>query len=210
MNFIIIGDKPTRGAKTKGWIGAREINKKYTLACNQISSINKFAPSAKIIYVYGFDSKRTENYFAQKKKLNVIPIYNENYSVYGELYSISKAKRYLDEDTIIISGSLELSKSFFTKLDKTRNSIFINEKQDCKSLGCTINEKNHIEYISYDLRHPVCGIYYIKKNSMQKLKAIALEIKWRNFFLFEIINKMIESDVEFYPHIIQTRKIGKE
>lgn len=203
MNIIIVGDKPIRGEKTKGWVGARRINQRYDLVSNQISVLKKSLPSSKIVYIYGFDGKRAEHYFLDKNKSknNIIAINNENYSIYGEMYSVAKARKYLDDDVLIVPGSLQLKKAMFKELDKTKNTIFIDSKERKKNLCCTINtSKNIIEHISYDLEYAINGMYYISKKNSHRFKQMTMDLKWRNFFVFEILNDMIESGIEFQPN----------
>lgn len=195
MNCIIIADKFNKGNKSKGWLGSHPINSKYTLVSNQISVINAIFPKAKIIYIYGFDDKKVEDYFEKSNHKNITLVQNPNYENYGETFSLCKARIFLESNTLIIPGLTILKKRMFTDFDRKKTSVFVNNKHH-NELGCFLNDKEKIEHICYELTNYLTNIYYIHKNDIEIFRSIVSRNENRNCFVFEIINKMIERGVD--------------
>lgn len=210
MNCIIIADKPHKGRKTKGWNGLAQVNKREILVSNQLRVISKKFPKSKIIYVYGFDAKKASNYFDQLNKKNVIGVYNHEFDIFGEINSFGHVIEYLNQDCLILTGSMVLTPSMFDNFTKSKNrsKIFINSKQE-NELGCILNENGNIQHICYGLENYLTGMYYISSGDIPIFKQIISNYTYRNHFLFEAINKMIDLHTAFSP-IISSRKIHSQ
>lgn len=195
MNCIILADKYEKGSKSKGWSGSKMINKKHTLIKNQVSTIQKVFPKCRIYYVYGFDSKKVEEHLISQQYENFKAFYNEEYNTSGEIYAIAKTHECIDSDCLIIKGNIILKPSMFTNFHK-KNHIYISTEHS-KELGCTTNEKQEVNYLFYDLDYSLLDMYYIDSVSIELFKKIIFRKEYKNYFLFEIINKMIDSGVTF-------------
>lgn len=204
MNCIIIGDKPVAGMKSKGWVGTIAVNKRDNLVQNQIRVISKIFPNAKIVYIYGFDEKKAFTYFEEMTHRNLIPIYNNKYDTHGQMYSLGLAHEYLNQNTLIFPGDILLKPSIFDKFNNKESQIYIKKSYD--DLGCTINKRGKIEHISYYLKNYLANVYYFNKKNTEILRPITRETSMRNYFLFEAINKMIDSGVRFSPTLISNNK----
>ena len=208
MNCIILADKPRKRNKTKGWNGCLPINSKKTLVENQISVLQSCFDKIKIYYVYGFDAKNVEDFFEKKNYKNVIPIKNTLFETTGEINSISKTRQFLNTDTLLISGNVILSRSMFKNFSpsNSKSTIFISEKEN-KELGCSIDKANKITHLCYDLDNFFCEIVYLRKKHIEKFRTMVSKKEYRNYFLFEIINKMIDIGIDFEPYISTKQKL---
>lgn len=213
MNCIIIGDKTPQKNKMSGWYGSKHINKTRTLLDNQISVLRKIFPGINIYYVYGFDSKKTEQTLA-RYDLNYY--YNEFYSTTGESTSIKNAIEHINESSLIMSGDIILRASYFQDFDPAKSLIYVDTKSSGE-LGCTINNQDKVQYMSYDLNNQITNMFYLNTNSIKMFCDLIARHEHRNYFLFEIINKMIDEKLVFYAKNIKcerfnvtTKKRGKD
>jgi len=195
MNIIILGDKFQKRMKSKGCVGLLKISNQQNILQNQLEIINTVFKNAPIAYVYGFDSKKFLSFISKHNYLlkNLNLIYNAQYDKYNYAHSLYLAKDYLDSDCLILFGDSNLSLRLFNKFDIADGTqIFIN-KHIKNKLGCIISNKI-IENISYDLDNYLYDIYYLSKDHASYIKT-ALETNiLHNYFIFELINKLIVSN----------------
>ena len=204
MNIVILADKYQKGMKSKGGLGLLKINSRSTIFDYQYKHIKKAFPKSKIIYVYGFDNKKIENYLSKEKYTDVIQIYNPEYENYNYTYSLNLAKEYLDGDTIITFGDVLFHSNLFKNFDKKRGSqVFINLKKKEK-IGCIVID-DRVNHISFDLNNYLSNIYYLEKKDIEDIKKLVGQEKFRNYFLFEIINKSIDNNICFSPFVINSK-----
>lgn len=207
MNIIILGDKFQKRMKSKGCVGLFKVNQ-HTAIEHQISSIRSYAPDAKIIYVYGFESKKFLSYFNKHispKYSNIDIVYNEQYNKYNYAYSLYLAQEYLNDDCMIVFGDQIFKNNILNHLHQHKNSqIFISSKQKNK-LGCIINN-DQIAHISYGLNNYVHNMYYLDKHHSLMLQSILVNSdQFHNCFIFELINKLIDSGQHIKPLIVNTK-----
>lgn len=206
MNIIIIADKFQKRMKSKGCVGLIKINNRTNVIQNQLSALKIFYPKAKIIYIYGFENKKFLSFINKNPILseNIDYVYNENYLTHNYAYSLYLAKNYLNDNTIILFGDHILNPKIFENFDKNKGSqMFINKKQKNR-LGCIIHD-NKIENISYDLDNYLSEIYYLSKSDSIKLQQIVSNSAYHNYFIFELINKMIDQNIILSPFFIDNK-----
>jgi|688.fasta_scaffold06232_10 choline kinase len=201
MNFIILGDKFQKRMKSKGCVGLIKIKNKPIID-HQYSIIKKFFPSAKIIYVAGFEYKKISSFLDKNDNYkDIILLNNKNYEKYNNVHSLSLAENYLDDECFIMFGDKILTKPILKKFDTNNGcQIFIDNSKK-ESLGCII-QKSIIETISYDINNYLLDMYYISAPCAQKIKSLIQTQKYNNFFIFEIINKLINSNTIFKPFYV--------
>lgn len=206
MNFIILGDKFQKRMKSKGSIGLIKIHGKSILE-HQYKNIKTVYPKANIIYIYGFDKKKFLNFLDKQEliKKDIISIYNPNYETLNNVYSLSLANNYLNDNTFVLFGDNILSSQYLKRFNPltNKNALFINTKLQNK-LGCVINE-NCIENISYDLDNYLAEVYYICKQDINIIKNLINEPKYHNHFIFEIFNKLIDSNKVINPFFLDIK-----
>lgn len=200
MNCIILGDKYTKGMKSKG-CPALIKNKNKTIIETQYDILKKQFDHINIIYVYGFDSKRFLSYISKNDKFNIITIFNESYENKNTGYALSLAKQFLNDNTIILNGYSKLTKTMLKIISKNLDSkIFISDNST-SGIGCIINNDT-IENISYDLENQIADIFYLNKSLASKLSNLLVSNQHHNAFLFELLNKLIDNG-----HIIKSHRI---
>lgn len=199
MNIIILGDKHQKRMKSKGCVGLMKHNNKNILN-HQYKIIRTVFPNSKIIYIYGFDSKRFSSYIAKNitNYHNTVFVNNHQYDTHNNVYSLDLIKNHLNEHCLIFFGDHIIQTSLFKQFHLTSESqVFINNKIKTR-LGCVINN-NRIDNISYDLENYLSEIYFISKNQIEHFKHLISNPKNHNHFIFEILNKMIDSNQNIKP-----------
>jgi choline kinase len=203
MNFIIIGDRFQKRMKSKGCVGLIKINHK-TIFDIQYKYIKKYFPLSRITYISGFDHKRfiahIDKHNNKYEDLNIV--YNSKFNEYNYGYSLSLIKHYLTQDTIISFGDVIFNNTTFKKFQENFGSqIFVTK--DKTELGCIITD-NSIKNIAYDLNNYLSNIYYLSHSDSLSMKNLfdIKDNKYRNFFIFELINILIDKKSNFKPFFI--------
>jgi bifunctional N-acetylglucosamine-1-phosphate-uridyltransferase/glucosamine-1-phosphate-acetyltransferase GlmU-like protein len=212
MKFIILADKFQKRMKSKGCVGLMPF-KNTCLFDYQYSIIRSVFPDATIVYVYGFDSKRFISFYNKNDYNNTHLICNNNYEQYNHSYSLYLAKEYIDEDCMIMFGDVLINNKTFSKFNPLNGSqIFINNTNYNSDIGCVIN-KNCVYNIAHGLSNKLCNIYYINKQHRYLLQKIINNNEYHNYFIFEILNKMIEQKTIVSPYFVTNKdykqSIGK-
>ena len=202
MNFIILGDKFAKRMKSKGCSGLWPITTNKNIIQNQQSVIKSCFPKAHIIYVYGFEPKRIRNFIESHAPFQEIHfIENSRYDKQNSAYSLSLAQRFLQQDTFILFGDKILKKNIFNNFHKAQGSQIFLSKKTHNTLGCIINN-NKIENISYDLENHLYELYYLNRTHSHSLAKILQDTRYHNYFIFELINMLIETTQTFQPLFI--------
>jgi len=205
MNIFIIGDKYQKGMKSKGCPALIPINKSTNIVQNQYKILKSIFPEANIIYISGFEYKKIQNFLTEHEEIELNLIINYNFNDYHDVDSLSNALDYFDDDSIIISGYHILNKKIFRDFNNVFDSqIFVSENK-IGELGCIIHD-DVVKNIGFDLSNYLTNIYYIKHQDAQIIKNYIEDKKFRNYFLFEIINILIDESIVFKPHFI-TQKL---
>jgi len=202
MNIIILGDKYQKRMKSKGCVGLIKLYNKNILT-HQYKILKTKFPNANIIYVYGFDNKRFLSYVNKNimSYSDIKLVYNPHYEQYNNVYSLSLLRDYLNQDCLILFGDHIFKNNTFDNFKRTNESqIFINVKTKTK-LGCIINNDT-IENVSYDLDNYLSEIYFISKNQIQTFRNLITNPAHHNYFIFEILNKMIDTNQKIIPNYI--------
>jgi len=206
MNFIILADKFNKGIKSKGCIGLLGLHKRNNIFQFQYKNIKRAFPKSKIIYIYGFDHKKMVLFLEQNNYSDLISIYNPDYEKYNYTHTISLANKYLNDDCFISFGDTIFKHQTFKGFSKqNRSQIFVNTKIK-NQFGCTIID-NHVINISFDLQNYLSHIYYVCKKDILHFSHLVTNDKLKNCFIFEVINKMIDSQITFNPFINNNKNL---
>lgn len=200
MKIIILADKYQKRMKSRGCVGLIKLQNKNILY-HQYKLLKSKFPKADIIYVYGFDNKKLLSYIDKNENLyhDMVLVYNKRYEKYNNSFSLSLLDQYLDDDILLLFGDQTLSSINFNKFDPSNGSqVFIDNKSKSK-LGCII-QKNKIENICYDLDNKLSEVYFICKDHSSSLRNLVYNPLYHNYFVFELINKMIDSNKIFTPY----------
>jgi len=208
MNIVILGDKYQKGMKSRGCIGLLPYNNSNNLLQHQYRILSSIFPRCEIVYVYGFDQKRIYSFFKKNPRKNLTPVFNRNHDLYNSCFSLSICKELFSDDVLIVHGGLKLTKKIFKKFNTDLGSqVFVNKKYH-NDIGCIIENKN-IKNISFDLTNYIYDIYYISKNNIALFRELVIDKQNHNCFMFEIINKIIDSGVAVHPHHIELESSTK-
>lgn len=191
MNFIILGDKYQKGMKSKGCSGLIKTDKKNTLFDTQYAAISCRSDVDNIVYVCGFESKKIEN-FIDKKYSDVVLINNQNHEESNDAYSLSLVADYLTKPCFIVSGYAHLNTKIIKKIPYNDESkIFVSNK-DIGQLGCVL-QNNRVTHIGFDLPNKIDDMYYISSGDANTIRGLVSKPKYHNYFLFELLNILIDS-----------------
>lgn len=201
MNTIIIADKFQKRMKSKGCVGLIKDKKNKPLLQKQYQIIKTIFPESKIAYIYGFDNKRMDAYINKNQKSfqDTTFIYNESYGEYNTAYSLYLAKAFLQKDCLILFGDGLLSKSVFKKFDRCIGSQIFLSSDTQSSLGSIIKD-NIVQNIAYDLDNKLSEIYFLQNEASTSLKETISTKQFNQYFLFELINKLIDNKHIFYSY----------
>lgn len=201
MNIIILADKFQKRMKSKGCVGLIKDKKNKALIQKQYNSIKSIFPQSKVAYVYGFDAKRMDTYI--HKYCDSFPditfVRNEHYNEYNTTYSLYLSKNFLNDDCCIAFGDTFFSKTIFKKFNQTRGSqVFISNNAQ-STLGSVIKDDT-IQNIAYDLDNKLSEIYFLQRNEALSLQNIIDTKEFNQYFLFELINKLIDHKHKLYSY----------
>jgi choline kinase len=206
MNFIILGDKFQKRMKSKGCIGLIKVNQKNILQL-QYRNIKNLFPSAKILYVCGFESKKLLSFIEKYKDQfpDLTGINNRNYELYNSAYSLYLALGKCDDECCILFGDNLLEYRHLSEINKTPYCKALIDRKNKNKLGCIINQNHNIENICYDLDNYLCEVYYISKDNVTIIKKILENRLYHNCFIFEIMNKLIDQ-IDIHPLFVNSIK----
>lgn len=202
MNCIIIGDKYQKGMKSKGCSALMKTNKQSTIIDNQYDTLTSVFSEPNITYVYGFDSKRLLD-FIEQKNYNIDMVYNKDYERYSDGYSLSLVLDRLDDDVLILLGYQTLRNKIFKKIHslKKDSAVFIANNMSDPKIGCVIHN-NNVTTFNFGLNNYIYDIYYINKQCAKYLKTILQTNKYSNYFLFELLNKLLDNGLVIKPIVV--------
>jgi len=177
-------------------------NKQTNIIENQYYILTSLFDKLNITYVCGFDSKRLVE-FVQEKSYSLNLIYNKDYDQYNDGYSLNLAASSLDDETLILLGYQTLSNKIAKKINQLRDdsSVFITNDSCDSKIGCVVYGGN-ITTFSFGLENYVHDIYYLNKQGAKYLKKFLLTNKYNNYFIFELLNKLLDNNINIKPIII--------
>lgn len=195
MNIIILADRYKKGMKSKGCVGLLQYNKKENIFQKQYKEIKLHNSDHKIVYVIGFESKKFLNFLKKSTvDYDIDLIDNKLYPNRNAGFSLYLIKEFLSDNCLIIDGNIIISSSILDDITKNNESkVFIGSKNS--NIGCIIS--NHmIDTLNIDLDNKIYDAYYLNKQASESL-ANMLNANYFNSFLFELINKVIDSGHQF-------------
>lgn len=202
MNCIILGDKYQKGMKSKGCPALIKSNKQSTIIENQYHILSSLFNKLNITYVCGFDAKRLTE-FIQEKGYEFNMVYNKQYDQYNDGYSLNLASSSLNDETLILLGYQAVSNKIAKKINILRDhsSVFITNDNIESKVGCVIYDSN-ITTFSFGLDNYVHDIYYLDQKCSKYLQNLLSTNKYNNYFIFELLNHLIDSGLNIKPIVI--------
>ena len=162
-----------------------------TILSRQLEQIQTKFPTANIILVCGFEADKVMD----RVQGNIITLENENYQDTNITRSVSIALRAISTDrALVICGDLVFSKGTLNHLDYDMSSILANkDDRQSSEVGCIVNQDGNIENMMYDLDLKWSQIIYLQDRVLEAFKKLVFDRSNKKLFLFEIINKLIDS-----------------
>lgn len=208
MITIIIADNFKKGMKSQGCVGLTPFKKKTNLLKQQLDVVNKIFPKTEIFYIYGFDSKRFNNYINNNKEVDHIKyIYNDMYDSVGQSYGLSLIKDEIikHNECLLVLGYDPIKEEYLKSFKKSKVSCSITDHNNETKIGCVLDRSNIIQHIFFDLQNPVADLYLLKQKEINILSSVLRETDVGTMFLFETINQIINNGGEFSAINIQQR-----
>ena len=152
LSFILISSLPTKGMKSIGNVGLLAANKKQTIIEKHIINITSVFPTAEIIVVGGFESKKMQKLIDKYKRVKFTQ--HEIYTHSNETQSLKQGLSCCtNTKCIVFNTNCIVSKSFWLKIKyRIKKSIVIisSNKRFNSNLRATINN-DKVTYIFFGL-----------------------------------------------------------
>lgn len=164
---------------------------KFQLTLNQISLVTTYNKINSITILHNFLSEKFRN--------------NNNFNYIdsdGELILKSITDKIRD-NILIISPYFVFNKEAISRINYVQSSLVVLDKKGQRDDIYTITHNNHVKSLSYSLAFekdrvvPFGHISYYCKSHYKKLREIANIKRFSNLEEHEIINKIIESGLNF-------------
>lgn len=206
MNIIIIGDKYQKGMKSKGCPALIKSKDYSSIIEHQYSILKNFFPNSKIVYIAGFEFKKIQFFLEDHKELAVDLVHNYNYENYNDIYSLSLASKYFSSDVLITFGYNILKHSMFKHFNSDRGSQIFIDNTSNSNIGCVV-QNDTVSNITYDLPNSISHLYYLSKTDANRIRYYIQDSKYQNYFLFEILNNLIDQNIKIHPHYTNNKSI---
>lgn len=198
MITIIIADNFKKGMKSQGCVALLPFKKRSNLIEQQYDAVKKVFPHTEILYVYGFDAKRLNNYIQSNKENEIRYIYNDIHETVGQSYGLSLVRQEIvgHQECLLLLGYDPIKEDHLKTLKKSKRSASVVDDTIDTKLGCVINN-NNIEHIFFDLENPISNMYLLKDKEVDILHSLLLNnTSVKSMFLFETINAIIQNGGE--------------
>jgi len=165
-----------------------------TILDQQLKVFKKFLPNANIILVCGFQAIQLMN----STPSNIIKIENENYENTNVARSMGLGLRASQHDVLIVYGDLVFNDFCIDQMNLNKSSIFVGKDIMSKSeVGCTINNKQYLEHMMYDLPNKWGQMVFLKDKELQLFKETCWNPSNYNMFGFEVLNEVVAAGGTF-------------
>jgi hypothetical protein len=162
-----------------------------TIIEHQTQLFKKFLPMAKICIATAFDSKKVIKAIPRGVKY----IEHEFNNSVNQGYSLCRVLESFDcQNLLIINGNHIFDKQTIASLTYKNSFILANKNQKEHDLGCVLNTNGIIQHVFFDLENKLYEFIFLSKQDTIKLKNIITTINYKNMFLFEIINELINNE----------------
>jgi len=201
MNNLIVIAAAGLGKRMKmsGPKAAIKISDSETVIERQIRLFKKFFPSYKIVVVIGSAKEKMEKILNNKVEI----IINNDFDSSNTAWSIKQAiEKENISNLILCCGDLVFNESMISKIitDFSCVVLDINNIDRSSEVGCNITNCK-LNHINYGLNPKWSQIAFLKKEEINILQKILKKSKVKNWFFFELMNKIIDMGGSFFTHI---------
>ncbi len=211
VSIIIPGAGHGRRMKSYGPKSLFKLSDTVRLIDHQYRVIKEnVAHEHEIIFVGGFKHDRIMRH---TRGMDIRHVHNERHADTNVVDSLRIGLDAAKFDTVvIIYGDLYFTHGTIDNIDYDNTSLLCNSTEGWmpdKEVGCTI-DNGRVEHILYDLDNKWAQVGTFVGRELASLKKMVGQEKYRNYFLFEIMNKMIDREASIKAIIddeIKTRDI---
>jgi hypothetical protein len=206
-SVIILNALPDKKIKSLGNKGLITLDNAYYLIDYQIRFARVLFNNPEIIVVAGFDSKRLKKYIDNHKDYQSIKYIDH---IIDNTTNIGTSLRYgmglvTHNNCFIINSSFVFSTKIKSVVSKHFNDSGVLVTKTNGHIGYTIDNE-YLLNCYYDLPHNLLDGMFIHNKDLEIFKNICLN-KIDNLYLFEIINRSIESKIRFKPINITNKDV---
>ena len=210
----------TKGMKSIGPKGLLKSNRPTELINCQIKNINDLKIDINIVVGFGAEKLKKKIYHPSQSNVktinnNLYESTNHGYALELILSDYSHAEYdgcIIINDGILFSAKLKKMLLDHETIHSPKVVYFQSEsktKKDTFHIGCSIKENNSIQHMFFDLTNNLwTEIVYFYNNTLSKIQNM-YGTNMRNMFLFEIVNKSIDTGIEYAAIKIKSSDILK-
>lgn len=201
FSIIILNTLSDKKIKSLGDKCLIKLDQHRCLIDYQIQLFNKIFNKPEIIIIGGLDNKRLKKYIDTNFSNINIKYIQHNIDTSTNIgtsikYAINSITNH---NCLIINSSLLLHKSISQIIFKNLISSFILVQENIKgNIGYISSNSNKIMNCYYDLPNSVIDCLYIASKDFDIFSKIC-QSDIDRYYLFEVINKCIESNISFKP-----------
>jgi hypothetical protein len=190
-NIVLLLPEITKGMKSIGSKALLNINKKITVLDHQILYIKKYYKNTPIKIITGFDNDRIIE--STNKYSHTEIFYHPDYYKYNQSeFIIRYIKKYKPNNFLLINNGVLLKEKL--DINTNRSSLFfLPKKKDGFVLGS--NPQSCAKYLFYNLEYQWTECVFFNQTTINMLDNISKTKKLENFFLFELINLLLEKNI---------------
>jgi len=206
-NIFIVVPEITKGMKSLGSKALLPIKNNILVLEYQIQQIRKFNRKSRIFIGAGFESDKIKKILT--KYSNVLCIENLEYDTTNQskLITLLIESFHLDNLLVISNGVIFRNNPFIHNGDVS--TVFMLDKpKNNFTIGCT--ESDNLYYLFYNMPIIWTECVFFNNNTLEKIKKISMVQNIDQFYLFELINILIEKyNVQFNKLYIKKQNIMK-
>jgi hypothetical protein len=207
VNILFLASEITKGMKSIGPKCLLSLNNNMSVLDYQLSKAKSQFKHARISVLTGFENEKVRKYLNNKHK-SVTSIVDPYYAKSNQTHAILTAIQYLsDIKNLFIVGSGILFKEYPKIKTSDKSTLYyLNNQKENFSLGSLGTQA--AKYIFYDLPHTWSECVFLDEKSIDNMRLLNKNV-FGQLYLFELINKLIDQNIEFSTNVIDKKNIFK-
>jgi NDP-sugar pyrophosphorylase family protein len=207
INILLLASEITKGMKSIGPKCLLKLNNEKSVIDYQIQKAKSRYPNAHISVLTGFESDRVKKHIANNRYRSINIVYDKNYSLYNQTHAILTAIENLDNiSNLLIIGSGVLFKQYPAIKSSSNSTIFyLDQPKDNFSIG-TLDMID--QYLFYGLPNIWSECVFFGSDAIKELSSLNKNM-FKQLYLFETINQLIERKISFDNKVVQKNQVFK-
>lgn len=208
-SIIIIHSLPDKKIKSLGNRALINIGKE-NLIDYQIGVCNKLVKDNEIIVVGAFESKKLQKYL-NKKYPNIKYISHKLTEFTNIGLGLQHGLEYaIGGNLIIMNGNILIEHEAVSKIKqkiKEKHNFLITTRRSKSNVGFISHEDGTVAHCFFDLPKPLYDLFYIDNMYRDTFSNMFNRRDFEKYYLFEIINESISTNITFHSIDIDSRNI---